>query len=226
MDQNLVVLSDVYKHYNNPGNNLKLEVLKGINLKVRKGETIAIIGPSGSGKSTILNIIGTLDKASGGNVNLFGNEINEYNDNEISNIRNKEIGFIFQFHHLLPHFTVLENVLIPTIPYKKKDNNVIDRALKLLDKVSLKDRLNHKPSQLSGGECQRVAVIRALINKPKIILADEPTGSLDEKNTDNLIDMLINLNKDEDISLITVTHSNKLANKMNNVYELSDGVLT
>ncbi len=202
-------------------------VLKDISLQVSPGAMIAVVGPSGSGKSTLLNIIGALDKPSSGEVTLFGKNLDECDDTELSRIRNREIGFIFQFHHLLPQCTVLENVLIPTIPLglKKRSEEVQERAKKLLERVGLSKHMEYFPAQLSGGEMQRVAVVRALINKPKLVLADEPTGSLDKDSSENLGRLMVGMNKEEGTTLITVTHSVDFARLMEKVFKLQNGIL-
>jgi ABC-type lipoprotein export system ATPase subunit len=188
---------------------------------------MAVVGPSGSGKSTLLNIIGALERPTSGDVFFTGKNLANLGDSELSAIRNREIGFIFQLHHLLPQCTVLENVLIPTIPLgiKKSKNEVMRRAKTLLEKVSLTDRMDFFPAVLSGGELQRVAVVRALINTPKLILADEPTGSLDKESSENLGRLLVDLNREEGVALITVTHSMELARLMDKIYNLQNGQL-
>jgi ABC-type lipoprotein export system ATPase subunit len=194
---------------------------------VRSGDSLAIVGPSGSGKSTLLNIIGALDRPSSGKVLLDGKDITQLNDNQLAEIRNQEIGFIFQLHHLLPQCTTLENVLIPTIVNKNHSNKgEIEKYAKvLLERVGLAERISYRPGQLSGGERQRVAVVRALINRPKLLLADEPTGSLDHANSISLIQLLIDLNLSDGITLIVVTHSQEIASKMSRIYQLTDGKL-
>jgi ABC-type lipoprotein export system ATPase subunit len=194
---------------------------------VAEGESIAIVGPSGSGKSTLLNIIGALDRPSSGTVKIDGKDLSVLNDVELSEIRNKDIGFIFQLHHLLPQCTVLENVLIPTMPaaHAEKAENIEQRAQGLLRRVNLVDHLHFFPGQLSGGEQQRVAVVRALINNPKLLLADEPTGSLDKKSSEKLGELLVELNKEEGVALLVVTHSPEIAKLMDRVYTLSNGKL-
>ena len=223
----LLELINLKKIFETPGIEKQLSVLNGINLKVDQGESIAIVGPSGSGKSTLLNIIGALDKPTSGIAKFDEKDLTKLDENELAKIRNREIGFIFQLHHLLPQCTVLENVLIPTIPrnLKKKNEEFISRAKSLLEKVGLEKHFDFFPAQLSGGEQQRVAVVRALINQPKLILADEPTGSLDKVSAENLGEILIDLNKSENVTLIVVTHSMDLANKMEKKYKLQDGQL-
>jgi lipoprotein-releasing system ATP-binding protein len=220
----LLSLKQIKKKYPLPSGDGFLTVLKGIDLEVRAGESIAISGPSGSGKSTLLNIIGTLDKASSGSVILDEVDLNTLTEKEIARFRNQKIGFIFQQHYLLPQCTVLENVLLPALVTGMGD--AAARAKDLLTRVGLNDRLAHHPAQLSGGENQRVAFVRALINRPQLVLADEPTGSLDHENAGILGDLLNGLNRDEKTTLITVTHSLNLAKKMSIIYQLADGLIS
>ena len=218
-------LTGINKSYTMPGNENNTPVLKDLSLEVKAGESVAITGPSGCGKSTLLNIIGTLDKADSGTVELNGRNISKLNDSKCATIRSGEVGFVFQLHHLLPQCTVLENVLLPTLPVAAENDPTASqaRALQLLEQVGLADRINHHPSQLSGGERQRVAVVRALINKPSILLADEPTGALDRLAAEQLASLLVELNQSEGITLITVTHSDTLAAHMNRQLTLEDG---
>jgi lipoprotein-releasing system ATP-binding protein len=224
----LFELKYLEKKFEIPGCEKQLVVINGINLSVEQGESIAIVGPSGSGKSTLLNILGALDKPTSGIANFNGKDLTKLDENKLAKIRNQEIGFIFQLHHLLPQCSVLENVLIPTIPLKLKNKNeeFISRAKNLLEKVGLEKHFDYFPAQLSGGEQQRVAVVRALINQPKLILADEPTGSLDKSSAENLGKILIDLNKSENVTLIIVTHSIDLAKRMEKIYSLENGLLT
>lgn len=219
----LLELTDVYKHYESPGPAAPAEVLRGLSLRVRAGESLAVVGPSGSGKSTLLNIIGTLDKPTSGQVMLDGQDLRQMDESSLAAIRSRQIGFVFQFHHLLPQCTVLENVLVPTLVTGLSD--AAERAERLLERVGLTGRLSYRPGQLSGGECQRVAVVRALINAPKLLLADEPTGSLDHQAANNLADLLVELNRAEGAAMIVVTHSLDLARRMDRMLELTDGVL-
>jgi len=223
----LLELKNIKKVFEIPASDKNLTVLNGISIQVDVGQSIAIVGPSGSGKSTLLNILGTLDTPSSGSVLFSGRDLSQLNDEELAEIRNRDIGFIFQLHHLLPQCTVLENVLIPTIPLKikKQYDEVVNRAESLLERVGLDTHLNYFPAQLSGGELQRVAVVRALINKPKLILADEPTGSLDRAASQQLGHLLLNLNREDNVTLIVVTHSIEIAKLMNKVYALQDGML-
>lgn len=223
----LLKLSNIHKSYNSGQPELEKVVLKDISLEVDQGESLAILGPSGSGKSTLLNIIGTLDTPDSGDI-IFDNErINNYSEEKLSAFRNNEIGFIFQSHHLLPQCTVLENVLVPTLPLKDHDKKreCQSRAEELIRGVDLWEHKDKLPGTLSGGECQRVAVVRALINKPRLLLADEPTGSLDRNNAMNIISLLLKLNKEYNTSLIIVTHSLEIGLKMNRKYDLIDGKL-
>ncbi len=220
----LLELKEISKSFRFSAAEKEVTVLKRISLQMDQGESIAVVGPSGSGKSTLLNIIGTLDKPTSGEVFFSGNNLADLDDAALSAIRNREMGFIFQLHHLLPQCTVLENVLIPTIPLGNTQNKQ-ERAKYLLERVGLHDRLDFFPNLLSGGELQRVAVVRALINQPKLVLADEPTGSLDKDATENLSRLLVELNREEKVTLITVTHSMELARLMGTVYELQHGTL-
>lgn len=223
----LLELINVSKKYRLPSGEGEITVLKDISLQVAAGEAISVVGPSGSGKSTLLNIMGTLDHPSSGIVRFGGENLAELGDRDLSRIRNQKIGFVFQLHHLLPHVTVLENVLIPTIPLGagKDIKEVSHRAKRLLARVGLDKHMNHFPAQLSGGEMQRVAVIRALINQPQLVLADEPTGSLDKESSDRLSQILIALNQEEQTTLIVVTHSLELAQRMDLTYMLQNGSL-
>ncbi len=223
----MLELINVTKSYQTPGNKDGVCVLKNITLKVTKGQSLVIVGPSGSGKSTLLNIIGALDRPSEGRVLFDGKDLAELTEFELARIRNRQIGFVFQLHHLLPQCTVLENVLVPTLAGKThlSSKEIQERATNLLQRVGLKEHLLQRPGQLSGGQRQRVAVVRALINRPKLLLADEPTGSLDKDAAENIAELLVELNRSEEVTLITVTHSLKLAKLIGNVMELSDGQL-
>jgi ABC-type lipoprotein export system ATPase subunit len=209
----MLELVNVAKSYRSPGFPDGVCVLRDITLRVEDGQSIVIVGPSGSGKSTLLNIIGALDRPTAGQVLFDSRDIAKLDETELAEIRNREIGFVFQLHHLLPQCTVLENVLVPTLAHKdrvlRKEAKV--RAVDLLQRVGLKDHLLHRPGELSGGERQRVAVVRALINRPKLLLADEPTGSLDADASKNIAELLVELNRSENVTLIVVTHSLKLA---------------
>ncbi len=224
----MLELVHVAKTYPSPGDEEDACVLKDIDLKVEAGESLVIVGPSGSGKSTLLNIIGALDRPTQGQVLLDGRDLAALDEMELARVRNKQIGFVFQLHHLLPQCTVLENVLIPTLADSDRPaaKEIHYRARDLLGRVELEDFLLHRPGELSGGQRQRVAVVRALINKPKLLLADEPTGSLDRDASRNIGDLLTELNHSEQVTLIVVTHSLTLAEHMGKVMELNNGLLT
>lgn len=222
----LLRLEGLSKQYPSAEGAAPLYILKEVTLEINQGEAVAIIGPSGSGKSTLLNVLGTLDKPSGGKVTFDGRDVTRLDELALAALRNRAIGFIFQSHHLLPQCTVLENVLVPTLAEGgKRSNETVERAKRLLDRVGLAPRLSHQPGQLSGGERQRVAVVRALINQPKLLLADEPTGALDRASADTLAQLLVELNKEEGVTLIVVTHALDLARRMQRVLELQDGKL-
>jgi ABC-type lipoprotein export system ATPase subunit len=222
----ILQLRNISKGYGDPMKSNYRKVLNGINLEVRINQKIAISGPSGSGKTTLLNLIGTLDQPDAGEIYFKGEKITGYSPLELAQFRNRSIGFVFQLHHLLPQLTLLENVLLPALPFKKViGKGEKDWAEHLLRKVGIWDQRNQKPAELSGGECQRTAVVRALINKPQLILADEPTGALDEQNASNLAELLEHLSGEEGISLVVVTHSSELASQMDLVYHLKNGHL-
>ncbi len=222
----LLQLSGVSKEFTPAAGAAPLKILSGVDFEVRPGESVAIVGPSGSGKSTLLNLIGSLDRPTTGKVFLDGQDLTALDDKELAKVRNQRIGFIFQGHHLLPQCSVLENVLVPTLADGNSQNgNAGARAELLLKRVGLGERMGHRPAQLSGGERQRTAVVRALINQPKLLLADEPTGALDQASAGNLADLLVELNREEKVALITVTHSPGLATRMSRVLELCNGRL-
>lgn len=218
---NILKAVEVYKSFQNGPETT--EVLRGINLEVQQGEVVIIIGPSGVGKSTLLHLIGSLDKPSSGEIHIDGQNVFEMQDQKLASFRNKNIGFVFQFHHLLPEFTALENVMLPGMMYEKDLESVEKNALQLLSEVALDDRLHHKPNQLSGGERQRVAVARALINRPKLVLADEPTGNLDKNNSESLYRLILDLNKKFNQTFIIVTHNELMAEKASKLIELEYG---
>jgi ABC-type lipoprotein export system ATPase subunit len=223
----IVSLKDLAKTFQPSDSTPKVTVLRGISLEVQPGESLAIIGPSGSGKSTLLQIIGTLDRPTSGHVYLNGRNLGTLDEQALAAVRNQQIGFVFQSHYLLPQCTVLENVLVPTLAstdHKLRDG-ADQRARALLERVGLSHRLHHRPGQLSGGERQRVAVVRALINNPKLLLADEPTGALDHTSAQDLARLLVELNRERQVTLILVTHAIELARQMGRVLELRDGVL-
>ena len=221
----LLQLTDVSREFPSAENGEALVVLQDVSVEISRGESVAIIGPSGSGKSTLLNIIGTLDEPTSGIVIFDDQNLGSLNEDEQASLRNLEIGFIFQSHHLLPQCTVIENVLVPTLANGDPTADTEEHARKLLDRVGLGERLTHRPGQLSGGECQRVAVVRSLINRPKLLLADEPTGALDRASAENLGQLLVELNKEEKVTLIAVTHSLDLAGQLGRTLELKDGKL-
>lgn len=202
-----------------------LEVLKGVDLQVSKGEIVSIVGPSGAGKTTLLQILGTLDKPNQGMVKVDGVDLSKMNESEQAAFRNKRIGFIFQFHQLLPEFTALENVMIPALIANHDWKEIKHKAKELLNYLQLGERLEHKPSELSGGEKQRVAVARALINDPKIILADEPSGSLDSKNKEDLHKLLFDLRDKFGLTIVIVTHDKELAALSDRKIEMRDGLI-
>lgn len=201
----------------------KLQVLKGIDLNINKGEVVSIVGPSGAGKTTLLQIMGTLDKADSGSVVINGTEISRLKEKELSAFRNKEIGFVFQFHQLLPEFTALENITIPALINGTSSSAAKVRAMEILDFLGLSDRASHKPSELSGGEKQRVAVARALINNPSVILADEPSGSLDTKNKEELHNLFFELRDKLGQTFVIVTHDESLASQTDRNIHIVDG---
>ena len=200
-----------------------LEVLRGVDLDIAQGEIVSIVGPSGAGKTTLLQIIGTLDTPQQGEVRYEGTDVLKLKDRELAHFRNRNIGFVFQFHQLLPEFTMLENVAIPALLGGDPRDNAYTRARQLLERMHLGDRLNHMPSQLSGGECQRVAVARALINSPKVILADEPSGSLDSQNKEELHRLFFELRDEMGQTFIIVTHDEGLAAQADRTLHMRDG---
>lgn len=221
----MIEVRQLSKTYETPGENLR--VLTDLDLSVAAGETAAIIGPSGCGKSTLLNLLGALDRPTSGTIKIGDQDISTFTEEQAATFRNHSLGFIFQQQHLLPQLTVLENVLVPRLAgdWQEPAAETEQRARQLLEKVGLAQRLDHLPWQLSGGEKLRTAVARALINRPKLILADEPTGSLDPASTDTVADLLLDLNRDQGVTLIVVTHNADLARRMSKTFELRAGRL-
>lgn len=215
----MITAKGIVKNYGN------LQVLKGVDIHISKGEIVAITGKSGAGKSTLLHILGTLDKPDSGIILFEEKEISKLKNAEISKFRNNEIGFVFQFHYLLPEFTALENVCIPGFIAKKPENEVIREGKRLLDYLGLSDRMNHKPGALSGGEQQRVSVARALINKPSVIFADEPSGNLDIQSSQELHSLLFKLRNDFNQTFVLVTHNAELAKMSDRCLEMRDGII-
>ena len=205
--------------------NTVLEVLKGVNLDILKGQIIAIVGESGAGKSTLLHLLGFLDRPTSGQLKFNGENLSEKSDIELAKFRNNQIGFIFQFHHLLPEFSAFENVIMPSLIARKNSSDIIQRVEYLLDRVGLSKRMKHRPSELSGGELQRVAVARALVNEPTIVLADEPSGNLDHRNSGVLHDLIWNLAREDNYSFVIVTHDLTLAKKADRLMLLSEGTI-
>jgi lipoprotein-releasing system ATP-binding protein len=220
---NILQCQQLTKRYDQGG--LDVEVLKGVNLTIGIGERVAIMGASGSGKSTLLHLLGGLEKASGGEVVLDGVNINHVSAAKLAKLRNKSLGFIYQSHHLLGEFTVLENVAMPLLIGGVSVKQARTRAIELLQRVGLGHRVEHKPGELSGGERQRAAVARALINKPSLILADEPTGNLDSKIADQVYQLMLELNQELNVSFLVVTHDHDLAARMGKVLHMEDGLI-
>ena len=212
----IVELKDIFKSYSEGEDNPRRNILESFNLLINFDESISIVGPSGCGKTTLLNILGTLDKADSGEVIFKGELVTHMNDDQLSKLRAEKIGFIFQSHYLLPQISVIENVILPTLAVNRKQNNsiIFDEAESLLSQVGLKKQAHKFPSQLSGGEKQRVAIVRSLINKPNLVLADEPTGSLDKSRGEDIIDLLKSLCVDNQTSLVVVTHDIEIASQM------------
>ena len=222
-EPSILACDGVHKHFEEAGQ--RLEVLRGVELQVRAGETLAIIGASGSGKTTLLQILGGLDLPTRGTVRLMGQAFAELSDAARGDLRNRALGFVYQFHHLLPEFSALENVAMPLLVRRTSAADARRDAQWFLERVGLGQRLTHRPSQLSGGERQRAAVARALVTRPKLVLADEPTGNLDGRNAEGVLELMLELNRELGTSLVLVTHSSEIAARMQRVLTLQDGRL-
>lgn len=220
---NILNLKNIHHSYQT--NTVITPVLKGLELMVENGESIAILGQSGCGKSTLLNIMGGIDKPDNGEVRIYKTDLNALNEDKITQLRAQYLGFVYQFHHLLKDFSALKNVMMPLLIQGLDAHLAEQKSIKLLDEIGLQHRIHHRPAELSGGERQRVAVARALINQPKCLLADEPTGNLDTHNADEVLDLMIALNQSQNSALVIVTHDEKIAKKMQRVLVLADGKL-
>ncbi len=222
-----IVLScrDLRKNFRSESGDGELKILRGVNLDVKQAQITAIVGSSGSGKSTLLHILGGLDRPTSGDVFWHGVSIYKHKPDKLAELRNENVGFVFQFHHLLPEFTALENVMMPALIKGVRSADAEKRAKELLGRFGMAERLEHRPSQLSGGEQQRVSMARALTNHPSIVLADEPTGNLDEKNTETILRLLFQLQEMERVSIVLITHEKEIAARCDAVYNLHNGVL-
>ena len=215
----MIYCKGIEKNYQN------LKVLKGVNLEIKEGELVSIVGSSGAGKSTLLHIIGTLDRPDSGNLVLNGLSTSNWSEKELADFRNRNIGFIFQFHHLLAELTALENVCLPGFIAGGTEKAILDHGKELLDYLGLSERMSHKPGQMSGGEQQRVALARALLNHPKILLADEPTGNLDQENSSEVLKLLFKLRDELNMTMLIVTHDPNIASKTQKTYTMKDGLI-
>ncbi|MCJ7595121.1 MAG: ABC transporter ATP-binding protein [Desulfobacterales bacterium] len=217
----MLELKDVHKSFVHDSH--QIDVLKGIDLTLHRGDTLAVTGASGVGKSTLLNIMGTLEKPTTGVVLFDSRNVNEMEEGELCKLRNRDIGFVFQFHHLLPEFDALENTLMPALIARSSKKSAADMAEEILTKVGLEKRMSHRIGELSGGEQQRVAIARALIMRPKLLLADEPTGNLDTATGEGIVELLLKLNRDEGLTMVIATHNQRFAERMSHQLELMDG---
>ena len=224
MSNTILACEAVCKNYYD--GQLNVQVLDNLTLQVEKGRSIGIVGASGSGKSTLLHILGGLDKPTSGRVSLMGQDLSELSQKQLSRLRNQHLGFVYQFHHLLPEFSALENVMMPLLIGKRPKEQARERALLMLEKVGLKDRVQHRPGELSGGERQRAAIARALVTAPACLLADEPTGNLDRKNALNILDMMMELKQELGTALVVVTHDDEMAARFDRVLNMTDGALS
>lgn len=222
----MLKLEQISKSYTNESGTKERRILDDLNLEIGRGDRIAIVGPSGSGKTTLLNLVGALDRPDSGSILFEDRELSQSSEKELAAFRNSTIGFVFQLHHLLPQLTLMENILLPTLADKKlQGNGSVERSQKLVERLGLSGLAHQKPSELSGGECQRTAVARALINRPALLLADEPTGALDHQSALNLVKLLVELSLEENMSLLVVTHSPEVAREMDTIYRMEDGRL-
>lgn len=217
--------NNIIKTFDSESGSARVQVLQGVDLDITRGDLVSIIGSSGSGKSTLLHILGGLDKPDSGELYWNNQSIYEYSDDKLAELRNQNVGFVFQFHHLMPEFTALENVMMPAMIKGDSHKEASIRAKELLDEFGMGHRLQHRPSQLSGGEQQRVSMARALTNRPSIILADEPTGNLDEENTKIILDLLFKLRELENLSVVLITHEKEIAARCDKTYLLQKGML-
>lgn len=224
MSNTILACEAVCKNYYD--GQLNVRVLDNLTLQVDKGRSIGIVGASGSGKSTLLHILGGLDKPTSGRVSLMGQDLSQLSQKQLSGLRNRHLGFVYQFHHLLPEFSALENVMMPLLIGKRPKEQARERALLMLEKVGLKDRVLHRPGELSGGERQRAAIARALVTDPACLLADEPTGNLDRKNALNILDMMMELKQELGTALVVVTHDDEMAARFDRVLNMTDGALS